>query len=103
MNNWKIGTRTGAGFGVVILIAMALGLFAINRVGAIQQNADAVALGALPKVHLIGEIENNIHAGRALILEHVNARDQQERADVEREFHARRCKECRSAFRLSRN
>lgn len=88
MNNWKIGTRTGAGFGVVILIAMALGLFAINRVGAIQQNADAVALGALPKVHLIGEIENNIHAGRALILEHVTARDQQERADVEREFHA---------------
>ena len=52
MNNWKIGTRIGAGFGVVILIAMALGLFAINRVGAIQQNADAVALGAFPKVHL---------------------------------------------------
>jgi hypothetical protein len=31
VNDWKIGTRIGAGFGVVILIAMALGLFAINH------------------------------------------------------------------------
>jgi methyl-accepting chemotaxis protein len=88
MNNWKIGTRIGAGFGVVILIAMALGLFAINRIGAIQQNTDTVALKALPKSHLMGEIESNIQAGRSLMLEHVTARDQQEKTDVERDFHA---------------
>jgi methyl-accepting chemotaxis protein len=88
MNKWKIGTRIGAGFGVVILIATALGLFAINRVGAIQQNADAVALEALPKVRLIGEVESNIHAARTLILEHVTARDPQEKAAREQEFQA---------------
>jgi methyl-accepting chemotaxis protein len=88
MNNWKIGTRIGAGFGVVILIAMALGLFAINRVAAIQQNADVVALGALPKVHLVGEIESNVQAGKALLLQHITARDKQEVADTEREIQA---------------
>jgi len=67
---------------------MALGLFAINRVGAIQQNADAVALGALPKVHLIGKIETNVQAGRVHILQHIAARDQQEKAEIEREYHA---------------
>jgi methyl-accepting chemotaxis protein len=46
VNDWKIGTRIGAAFGVVILIAMVLGLFAINRAGAIQQNT-ALAYAAL--------------------------------------------------------
>ena len=92
MNNWKIGTRIGAGFGVVILIAMALGMFAINRVGAIQQNLEAVAQGSLPKVYLVGEIQSNLHAGRSLILEHIEARDQQEKADIERQFQALRDK-----------
>jgi methyl-accepting chemotaxis protein len=88
VNNWKIGTRIGAGFGVVILIAIALGLFAINRVGAIQQNTDAVALGALPKLFLVGEIQSNVQAGKTLLLEHISARDAQERADLEREIQA---------------
>ena len=87
MNNWKIGTRIGAGFGVVILIAMALGLFAINRIGAIQKNADTVALGALPMTNLIGQIQLNIQRGRSQMLEHVTARDLQEKADAERRFH----------------
>jgi len=42
MNDWKIGTRISAAFGVILLIAMSLGLFAISRLEAIQQNADAL-------------------------------------------------------------
>ena len=88
MRDWKIGTRIGAGFGVVILIAITLGLFAINRIGAIQQNTDAVAQGDLPKMFLIGEIHGDVEAARTLILEHVTSRDSQEKADLERKFQA---------------
>lgn len=47
MNNWKIGTRIAAGFGVVILIATALGLLVFNQAGSIQQNHASLAVLAL--------------------------------------------------------
>jgi methyl-accepting chemotaxis protein len=88
MNNWKIGTRIAAGFGVVILIAMALGLFAVNRLGAIQQDTDKIARVNLPKVRLVGEIGVNTYSARVMVLEHIAARDALGKAEIEREFHA---------------
>jgi methyl-accepting chemotaxis protein len=86
MNDWKIGTRIGAGFGVVILIAMALGMVAVNRVGVIEQNSDAVARVALPKIRIASEITSNLHAAQLLTLQHIMARDPQEKAEKERQL-----------------
>jgi len=84
MNNWKIGTRIAVGFGIVILIALALGLFAINRIAAIQQSADKVALETLPKVYFVGQIERNFATTAALVYQHFGTRDSQEREAIER-------------------
>ena len=44
MKNWKIGVRIAAGFGLVIAIALALGIFAYSRIGVIEKSsADAVS------------------------------------------------------------
>ena len=43
MNNWKIGARITAGFGAVILIAMALGLFAFARLRVVDAGATCIA------------------------------------------------------------
>ena len=88
MNNWKIGTRIGAGFGLVILIAIALGIFAINKVGVIQKSSDEVASGDLPKVYLVGQIQANVLSARTLLFQHINSNDKQEMADIESQIQA---------------
>lgn len=86
MNNWKIGTRIGAGFGIVILIAIALGLFAVGKVSAIQQSEDGVATGSLPKVYLAGQIKDSLEHSMLLLSEHISARDADSKAKIEREI-----------------
>jgi len=86
MNNWKIGTRIGAGFGIVILIAIALGIFAINKVGVIQQSGDAVATNSLPKVYFAGQIQYNLEHSMLLLSQDIDAKDAGSRASIEREI-----------------
>jgi len=80
MKNWKIGMRMAAGFGAVIAVAMALGLFAYTKSAAIEKNAVEVTEYALPKVYLVGQLEKNLHQTFALSLEHVMSNDPQKTA-----------------------
>ena len=82
MKNWKIGIRVTAGFGAVVAIAMALGIFAYSKVNGIENNAAEVVDGALPKVYLVGQIEKNVHRTLALALQH-SAADHQKMAGLE--------------------
>lgn len=86
MKNWKIGTRISAGFGVVILIAAAVGFFAINRVGAIQKSTDKVALGSLPKIYLVGQIQSHVESGMTLVYQHITSNAPEQRANIERQL-----------------
>ena len=88
MSNWKIGARISAGFGVVILIAVALGLFAINKVGQIQRSAETVALGDLPKVYLASQIKDNLQTIQGLISRHIEVENKEEKAGIYRQIHA---------------
>jgi len=92
VNNWKIGTRIGAGFGIVILIALTLGLFAITKLGVIERNADAVTSGALPKTYILGEVDRNLQALMNLLLQHIDAPDQAQKARIELEYQSLRQK-----------
>jgi methyl-accepting chemotaxis protein len=83
MKNWKIGMRMSAGFGAVIVIAVALAIFAYLKVGVIGKNGAEVADYALPKVYLVGQIEKNVHQTFALALEHVMSSDQQKMAGLD--------------------
>jgi len=75
MKNWKIGTRIGAGFAAVILVAAALGLFAYFQLGGIEKSSAAIAANALPGVHLIGQVQNGIQKEFGLVLMALSSTD----------------------------
>jgi methyl-accepting chemotaxis protein len=82
MKDWKIGTRISAGFGVVILIAAAIGFFAITRVGAIQKSTDEIALGTVPRLSLIGQIQDHVDTTMTLTYQYINAKTPEDRANL---------------------
>ena len=86
MKNWKIGFRMAAGFGGVVAIAMALGLFAYTRVVSIDRAAREVVEKALPKVYLLGQVGANVQFAYAMALEHIASTNQQKRAELDAEI-----------------
>ncbi len=60
MNNLKIGTRIAAGFAVVILLTITLGVFTYQKVGAIEKSSNQIAINTLPAVFLVGEIRKGV-------------------------------------------
>ena len=86
MKNWKIGLRMTAGFGAVICVAMALGVFAYTRVMAIEKSATTVTVDALPGVYVMGQVQSNARKIYSLVLEHVIAQDQAEMARIDSEI-----------------
>ncbi len=57
INNWKIGTRIAGGFGVIIVIASALGLFAYGQLRRIDESTKRITDDSLPGVYLIGQLK----------------------------------------------
>jgi methyl-accepting chemotaxis protein len=86
MNNWKIGTRISAGFGMVILITAALGLFAYNKLGDIDTHTRQTTSEDVPKLYLVGQMQRNVQATFALGLLFARATDKQEKAELETEI-----------------
>ena len=86
MKNWKIGTRISAGFGVVILIAMILGLFAYNRIGVINVSSTDISENSLPSVYVIGQMQANAETSYGLVFQHALSSDQQAMASIEEQL-----------------
>ena len=80
MKNWKIGTRMTAGFGGMMLVAVALGIFAYSRCGAINDSALAITSDAMPGIYMVGQLENNVHRMMALVLQDLITSDKSEKA-----------------------
>ena len=86
MKNWKIGTRITAGFAAVIVIAMALGIFAYSRIGLINQRSTDISANSLPSVYTAGQLHSNTERLMSLILQHSIANDPEEMARVDGEI-----------------
>ena len=69
---------------------MMLGAFAYSRVGVIDQNSTRITADCLPGVYGIGQIQANLQTVVGMLLEHVLARDGQEKARLEAEVKATR-------------
>ncbi len=59
MNNWNIGKRISAGFGLVLALAAALGAFSYWRLHIIDTSADRIAVDALPGAVISGELQSD--------------------------------------------
>ena len=59
MNHWTIGRRITIGFASVIIIALALGLFAYTRLMAISGHSDRIAQQGIPNIELVYRAQKN--------------------------------------------
>ena len=58
MNQLKIGTRIAAGFGAVIVVMAALGLFTFAELHSLERSATNIAMDSLPGTTLSGEMQS---------------------------------------------
>jgi methyl-accepting chemotaxis protein len=92
MNHWRVGTRITAGFGIVVAIAMALGIYAYSRIAVINTASTEITGNSLPSVELIDQLESSANAIDGLLLQHALSSDQQEMARIDVEITAVRSK-----------
>ncbi len=86
MGNWKIGSRMAAGFGVVILITVFLGIFGYNRISSIESKTKDVVDNEVPSLLVMGEVQANSEKLFGIQLLHVVSSDASEMAKYETEL-----------------
>ncbi|MBF0510346.1 MAG: methyl-accepting chemotaxis protein, partial [Deltaproteobacteria bacterium] len=64
MSNLKLATRIGLGFGVLILLAVALGTLAVVNMKSAERRAAELAQEYMPEVDLVSDLESNFREVR---------------------------------------
>jgi methyl-accepting chemotaxis protein len=83
MKDWKIGTRIMLGFAAVILLCIALGIFAFSRTRIIERNASDIASNNIPSVIALGHVQTELYHVVELLLQHAASSDQHEMDSLE--------------------
>lgn len=83
MKNWTIGKRIVFGFCSVILISIALGVFAHSQLLSIKKYSSSIVVDALPGVYLIGQLENSVRQNQFLTMNHIVSDSAEEMAGFE--------------------
>lgn len=79
MKNWTIGKRIILGIVSVILIAVALGLFAYSRLINIHTYSNAIVNDALPGVYFISKFESNERQAQINTFKHILSDSKEEK------------------------
>jgi methyl-accepting chemotaxis protein len=90
MNQWKIGTRIAAGFGAVIVVMAALGLFTYAELHSLERSATNIAMDSLPGTTLSGQMQAAQTRNYVLLLEHLRADERGRIVTVDQEITANR-------------
>jgi methyl-accepting chemotaxis protein len=83
MKNMKIGTRIVAGFAALIAVTIALGSFAILRVGMISRATNEVVTNTLPSTIALDRAAPGVYHIVTLIDRHVATTDKKAKAEYE--------------------
>jgi methyl-accepting chemotaxis protein len=67
MNNLRIGTKMGLGFGIVLLIMLVLGLTSTLSMRSVSEGSSSLAEAYMPEVKLMNDVETNTLAGQLAI------------------------------------
>jgi methyl-accepting chemotaxis protein len=90
MNHWKVGTRITAGFGIVVAIAIALGVFAYSKISAISNASTEITENSLPSISVIAAIQSSTQAIYGLLLQHAVSNSEEEMSQIDAEIAALR-------------
>ena len=83
MKNWKIGTRITVGFGAVIAVALALGIFAYILVGGVAGSSKEITGSALPGLYLMAQIQNSVQKNFSAVLTLLDCKDRRQAAQMD--------------------
>jgi methyl-accepting chemotaxis protein len=83
MKNMTIGRRITLGFASVIIIALALGLFAYTRLVIISGQSDQIAKQSLPAIELVYQAQKNAIDQGQIIYKHIGSSDKEDMARLE--------------------
>jgi methyl-accepting chemotaxis protein len=82
LNRFKIGHRLGFGFGLVLLLSLAMGLLALFELYNVNQATTRIASSNLPSVALAGRLQESLGEIRQLENRHVLTFDADEKDDL---------------------
>lgn len=57
----KIALRAGLGFGIVALLVFALGVFALTRISAMEDETEEIGQHLLPTIQLLGQANQDFY------------------------------------------
>jgi methyl-accepting chemotaxis protein len=83
IKNLTIGKRITFGFASVIIIALALGIFAFTRLIAISGHSDRIAKQSLPAIEMVYQVQRNAKDQVQLIYKHIGSVDKADMAQLE--------------------
>ncbi len=61
MKNWKIGTRLGLGFGIILVIMTAMLVVGINRLAKVNAASTDMAENRIPKLMQVEQINEQLN------------------------------------------
>ncbi len=83
MKNLSVGKRITGGFLAVILITLALGLYASSQLRSINEKGSYIAENSIPGLYLSGQIESLARDNYSTVLDHVISTDASEMQRIE--------------------
>ena len=84
LNQFRIGSRLTMGFGLVLLLCLALGVLAILELAHVNAATSSIAQNNLPSVALAGRLQQTLSEFRLLENRHVLTFDADEKDDLDK-------------------
>ena len=81
--DFKLGTKLGAAFFILVLVTAGLGAFAVRQMAAINEHLEVIASNNLPGVELVGKLRLTANLIRRAEADHVLSVDGKEMAAIE--------------------
>ena len=78
LSNFKIATKIGAGFAIIVALVIALGSVALFQLGAVAAGEEQLATNNLPSVEMAGKIRAFVNTIRRYEARHLLASDPKE-------------------------
>ena len=85
--NWTISKRVTFGFACVIIITLALDLFAYTRLVAISGHSDRIARQTIPNIELVYRAQRNAKDYDRLVYKHVSSDSKEDMEQLEEALH----------------
>jgi len=83
-SNYKLGSKLGLAFLLIVVVNLAVGLFSIAQIGRINGNVEDLASNWLPSIKILGEIQGMLDDYRHDEADHVMSLDEQQKDEIEK-------------------